>query len=35
MTDEKILKELLNQRDWQERAVDSEQKKLDGYHLMK
>ncbi len=31
MTDQEILKELLDQREWWEKVVDKEQKKLDEF----
>lgn len=31
MTDKEILDELINQRDWWEKAVDREQKKLEDF----
>jgi hypothetical protein len=31
MTDQELLEELLGQREWWEKAVDKEQKKLDDY----
>lgn len=33
MTDKEILKELLDQRDWWEKEVDMEQKKLEGFKV--
>lgn len=31
MTDQELLKELLDQREWWEKEVDREQKKLEGF----